>query len=127
MGFFCDSRLQKTDITIRICWDHQKTQPKVKLNGNVKNSIYIYIYIYIYIDPFDFLCEHFNFEKSSNNIFKMAGSGRQFIWTTVILYATKVTKEHAFHHPFSGLGDQHPLKASLHNSMVERTNSSHFI
>lgn len=69
---------------------------------------------------------HFNIEKSTNNILKMAGSGRQFNWTTVILYSMKVTKEHAFHHPFSGLGDQHPLKASRNNSMLESTNSSLF-
>lgn len=56
----------------------------------------------------------------------MAGSDRQLSWTTVILYSMKVTKEHAFHHPFSGLGDQHPLKASRNNSMLESTNSSLF-
>lgn len=69
---------------------------------------------------------HFNTEKSTNNILKMAGSGRQFNWTTVILYSMKVTKEHAFHHPFSGLGDQHSLKASQNDSMLESTNSSLF-
>lgn len=56
----------------------------------------------------------------------MAGSGRQLNWTTVILYSMKVTKEHAFHHPFSGLGYQHPLKASRNNGMLESTNSSLF-
>lgn len=69
---------------------------------------------------------HFNIEKSTNNILKMAGSGRQLNWTTVILYSMKVTKEHAFHHPFSGLGYQHPLKASRNNGMLESTNSSLF-
>lgn len=57
----------------------------------------------------------------------MAGNGRRFDGTTVILYSVTVTKEHAFHRSFSGLCDQHPVKASQHISMLESTKVVYFL